>query len=239
MNSARRALLAATIGALLPARGRAQPADCGGGALPPRFTLLFDARATRGPFTLDGDNELSFDHDGGRYWLRSKLRSLLFNAEQRSQGAIDGAVLRPAEYVENLPRRPARITRLDWRAGTVQLSGAEQPAPIPPLLQDRLSLLLQVAQRLRAAPQESAPIELPVAGARSVSVYRFERRGAEALALPAGRTDTLKLERPLAAEHDRIELWLAPSLCWLPVRLRFTDDKGQVIDNRLREARVG
>jgi hypothetical protein len=43
----------------------------------------------------------------------------------------------------------------------------------------------------------------------------------------------------MAAEHDRIEVWLAPSLCWLPARLRFTDDKGQVIDNRLREARVG
>jgi hypothetical protein len=72
-------------------------------------------------------------------------------------------------------------------------------------------------------------------------VYRFERRGGEALALPPpiGRTDTHRLERAMTAEHDRIELWLAPSLCWLPVRLRFTDDKGQVIDNRLREARIG
>jgi hypothetical protein len=37
-------------------------------------------------------------------------------------------------------------------------------------------------------------------------------------------------------DDDRIEVWLAPSLCWLPVRIRYSDHKGGVIDHRLRAA---
>jgi hypothetical protein len=41
----------------------------------------------------------------------------------------------------------------------------------------------------------------------------------------------------MTAEHDGIEVWVAPQLCWLPVRLRFADDRGQVVQNQLRAAR--
>jgi hypothetical protein len=35
-----------------------------------------------------------------------------------------------------------------------------------------------------------------------------------------------------------MEVWLAPRLCSLPVRLRFADDKGLVIDQQLRAVHV-
>ena len=43
----------------------------------------------------------------------------------------------------------------------------------------------------------------------------------------------VRLER-LPAPGGAMEIWLAPSLCWLPVRLRYTDERGLVVDNRLR-----
>jgi len=118
-------------------------------------------------------------------------------------------------------------------------ANAGQPALAPPDLQDRLSLLVQAGQLLRLALEGAPPaaIEIPVAGARRISTYRLVLRGAETLDLPAGRIETWKLERPRDNEHDGLEAWVAPSLCWLPVRLRFTDERGTVIENRLRAAR--
>jgi hypothetical protein len=173
-------------------------------------------------------------------------------------------LLIPAEFVERSGRRDPRTVRIEGAGGRVSFSAnAGEPATAPAGLQDKLSLLLQAGQQLRialdgAAPGASgasgasasaaagahtntaaakAPIDLPVAGARRISTYRLLLRGAETLDLPAGRIETWKLERPRDAEHDGLEAWVAPSLCWLPVRLRFTDERGTVIENRLRAAR--
>lgn len=227
--------------------------------LPPKVRLEFSAQATLGPLTLDGDTELAFQHGDERYTLRSDTRAPLFSATQRSSGRIvvegvAGArrvLLLPAEFVERSGRRDPRLVRME-SGGRVSFSANEdEPAVAPAGLQDRLSLLIQAGQQLRidgmtssaSSPAGSATekakrvIELPVAGARRIATYRLLLRGAETLELPAGRIETWKLERPRDAEHDGLEAWFAPSLCWLPVRLRFTDERGTVIENRLRAAR--
>lgn len=243
----RRRLLGALVAGLaLPLRpGRAQlggtpPCDAAT-ALPPRFRLDYLAQASRGPLTLDGENDLAFETDGTRYTLRSATRSVLFTGEQVSRGTLktEGAtaLLVPGRYEERRGRREPRNVDIDWPRQTVRFSAnVDHPAATQPRLQDRLSLLVQAGQQLRAQATPAA-VALPVAGARQVSTYRLELRGAEPLDLPIGRIDTLRLERPLDAEHDGLEIWIAPSLCWLPVRLRFTDDRGQVVQNQLRAAR--
>lgn len=235
--------------------------------LPPQFRLAFAAQATLGPLALDGDTELTFQRNDDRYTLRSETRAPMFGAEQRSAGrmTVDGAasarrlLLMPADFVERSGRRDPRTVRIEGAGGRVSFSAnAGQPATAPAGLQDKLSLLVQAGQQLRvvietgalapsgAAPQPGASadaaaskavIELPVAGARRISTYRLMLKGTETLDLPAGRIETWKLERPRDAEHDGLEAWVAPSLCWLPVRLRFTDERGTVIENRLRAAR--
>lgn len=235
--------------------------------LPPQFRLDFSAQATLGPLSLDGDTELTFQRSDGRYTLRSDTRAPMVGAEQRSSGRIvvEGAagtrrvLLMPAEFVERSGRREPRTVRIEEAGGRVSFSAnAGQPATAPAGLQDRLSLLVQAGQQLRigiesgalaasgAAPQagasgeaaaSKAAIDIPVAGARRISTYRLLLRGAETLDLPAGRIETWKLERPRDADHDGLEAWVAPALCWLPVRLRFTDERGTVIENRLRAAR--
>jgi hypothetical protein len=182
-------------------------------------------------------NELVFTTEGTRYTLRSVTRSVLFSAEQDSAGERVGALLRPHEYHERSPRRPLRTTRIDWQADRVTFSAnADGTTATLPRLQDRLSLLVSAGQQLRAQQGKGA-IELPVAGARHISLYRFELRGIETLELPIGRLEAHRIERPRDAEHDGIEVWIAPSLCWLPVKMRFVDDRGQVVQNQLRAAR--
>jgi len=237
------ASVAASVAAGIPAAAAAgdgagtAPTCTARAPLPPRFRLEYVAKASRGPLSLEGENELVFTTEGTRYTLRSATRSVLFSAEQDSAGDMVGAMLRPHEYHERSPRRPPRTTRIDWQAGRVTFSAnADGATATQPRLQDRLSLLVSAGQQLRLQ-QGTGAVEMAVAGARHVSLYRFELRGIETLDLPIGRVEAHRLERPISAAHDGIDVWIAPALCWLPVKMRFVDDRGQVVQNQLRAAR--
>jgi hypothetical protein len=57
----------------------------------------------------------------------------------------------------------------------------------------------------------------------------------ETLNLPYGDLPSVKLLRTPRRDFDqRIELWLAPSLGYLPVRLRITNANGDFVDQLLR-----
>lgn len=52
--------------------------------------------------------------------------------------------------------------------------------------------------------------------------------------LPAGPVSARLLRREPRHPHDsRVELWLAPALAHLPVRIRITQANGDVADQRL------
>lgn len=207
---------------------------CPGTSWPPPFRFDYDARATRGFLSLSGDSMLTLTRDADGYALVSETTAgVWFSARQSSSGRFAEAGVVPTAYSERNGGRPLMTTRLDWADGRVSFSASNEIVPTQPQMQDRLSLLLQLGWALRA---KAATFALPVAGVRGSSIYHFEPRGAETVETPAGRFQTVKLERPLDASDDRLEVWLAPSLCSLPVKVRFTDRKGMVITNELRAA---
>jgi hypothetical protein len=104
-------------------------------------------------------------------------------------------------------------------------------------MQDRLTLQLQLGWLLRREPATPA-LEVPVAGVRRASVYHFARRGVEPLSLPGGTLETIRLERTDPVD-DHLEVWIAPTLCWSPARIRYRDTDGGVVDQKLRAARFG
>ena len=54
------------------------------------------------------------------------------------------------------------------------------------------------------------------------------------LALPLGEQATVALRREPRRRYDQaIELWFAPALGYLPVRIRITQPNGDVLDQRL------
>ena len=56
------------------------------------------------------------------------------------------------------------------------------------------------------------------------------------LDLPFGETATLKLSRQPRREFDqKVELWYAPALGYLPVRSRITQANGDFVDQQLSE----
>lgn len=236
MTAAIRTAAYVAVVALCPAALGAE-LSCGSGAsLDTSIRLEYTVTASRSPLTLAGDGTVTYQRNGDRYSMTSSLRAIgVFDAQQRSEGVVVGDGLVPSTFSHRSGSRPPLAVDFDWQAGQVTFrpSGATEPAR--PGMQDRLSLLLQLPWLLRANPGASG-FELPVAGHRRGFTYRFVARGLETLDLPAGRFETIRFERQPEQGDELLEVWLAPRLCSLPVRVRFTGDSGLVVDQRLRSA---
>jgi hypothetical protein len=145
-----------------------------------------------------------------------------------SRGAIDAAAgLAPERFVLREPRRGALAANFDREARRITYSGPPVVHALPDGAQDRLSWLVQLAAIVAADPARhgaaGAEIDLFVAGARGdADAWRFDALGAQTLELPDGAAiQTLAYARAARRAYDvRIEVWLAPSLAFLPVRLR-------------------
>lgn len=224
----------------------------GATSLPPPFRLLYNVRVERGMLGFTGDNELRFEIDGGRYALTSQTQAtVLYEARQSSRGAVAAGGLQPIVYAESRTRRAEQTVRFDRDAGEVIFSANDTREPIARQVQDRLSLLVEVSRRIAAAKPGNS-IDVPVAGVRRIENYSLRNGGRESIDVPAGRFDVIKLERdpqkiarangagaPRGAREDRLQMWIAPSLCGLPVRVRYEDEHGLVVDNTLKAANFG
>ena len=72
-----------------------------------------------------------------------------------------------------------------------------------------------------------------VVGPRAADIWVIGVVGEERLTLPGGELATLKLVRNPSREFDqRLELWMAPSLGYLPARLRITETNGDYVDQK-------
>ncbi len=232
----RRLALVAALASGLHGVAAAAEAQCTDGApLAGSLRLDYAVTASRSVLTLNGDGTITYRRQGDTYELASTLQAFgIFEASQQSRGMVSSGGLVPQAYVQRTGRRTPRTATLNWTAGKVSFSAAKERYPTQPQMQDRLSLLLQLAWRLQREPAARL-IVLPVAGVKHTSTYRFEAVAAETITVAAGRFDTMKFERHKDEDDDdALEVWLAPALCGVPVKLRFADDKGTVIEQKLR-----
>jgi hypothetical protein len=229
--------LSAGFAAAMPAAGA--ELACGADApLSYSVRLEYAVTATRSVLSLTGDGVFEYRRQGDSYRIESSVIAVgIFEAQQTSTGSVRTQGLVPRRFTLQSSRRPPRSIDFDWAARRVTFSHTGNSEPTQPQMQDRLSLMLQLAWRHRSDPGLSSA-EMPVAGPRHVATYVFRSQGTEAVTVPAGRFDAVKFERHKESSDDEFEVWLAPELCSLPVRLRFSDDKGLVIEQRLSAVRA-
>jgi hypothetical protein len=95
---------------------------------------------------------------------------------------------------------------------------------------------LQLGALIAGEPKKfpaGTSISIQTASAREAEPWVFTVEGAEPLALPGGTLDTLKLTRNPRKEFDqKVELWLAPGMDYVPVRLRLTQPNGDWVDQQ-------
>ena len=70
---------------------------------------------------------------------------------------------------------------------------------------------------------------------REAEMWSFKVEGTEQVSLPLGDLQALRLRRLPRREFDQlIDLWFAPSLSFLPVRIRLQQANGDVADQRAK-----
>ena len=207
--------------------------------IPPPQRLLFDVSGEAKKFSYSASAELLWQHDGQRYQARQEIRVLLLGARtQTSEGAISDGGLRPQRFADRA--RSEQAAHFDYAQGRVTFSANTPAAAMVAGTQDRLSVFVQLGALLAAAPERypsGTRISLATVGARAADVWAFTVEGTETLDLPAGAMTALKLQRLPRRDHDydqKAELWLAPALGYLPVRIRITQANGDFADLRLR-----
>lgn len=189
-------------------------------------------------------------HDGRQYELHSLTDTVglvaLFRSAQidwRSQGRMTAAGLQPVEFSAKKRGQLDGAAQFDWAQMRLQLSGRERQESrelaLLPASQDLLSMFYQLAMALPSlrqlaeprtrAARSAATFVMPVTNGRKLLPYQFEVKGEENLQLPRlGTRQTLHVHT--RAGEQLIDIWLDVQLHGLPVKIRYTDNKGDAYD---------
>lgn len=214
----------------------ALPAD--GSALAQHMALRFTVEGFVKGMQYHASAQLQWQTDGYTYQARQSISAFLLGSlEQTSTGLFTPQGLQPLQFVDRrLAKR--RTVNLDWSAQQALFEPERTPTPIGPGTQDRLSVFLQLAAMLQAMPNLRAPgtrIDIPTLGARRMQIWSFVVEGEALLDLPDGPVTTLRLHRlPQAGDDETAQLWLSPTLGYVPVRMHMKEGNGDVMDLTLK-----
>lgn len=206
-------------------------------ALPAPARLTFEVTGQAKRFDYRASAELLWQHDGHSYQARQQIKAFLVGTRaQGSTGRITAAGLVPQRFVDQSRRE--KSAELDFSAGQARFTPAAAPAPIGDGAQDRLSVFFQLSALLAAAPEHyptGSEITFTTVGSNDAERWTFRVQALENLELPLGTLAALHLERlPRHAGDQQAALWLAPTLGYLPARIRLTQANGDFADLRLQ-----
>ena len=197
--------------------------------------LHYRVNATARGIALAGQGELVWRHDGREYEARLEVSApLLPKRIQHSTGRITPDGLAPLRFSDKARTEQAAHFQRDQ--GKVSFSNNQPDAALLPGAQDRLSVLLQLGALIAGDPGRFGPgstIEIQTAGTHDAEIWLFTVEGEEQLQLPGGAVRSLKLIRNPRKQFDqKVELWLAPAMDYVPVRLRLTQPNGDSVDQQ-------
>ena len=204
--------------------------------LPAPMRLEFDVVGQAKGFHYNASALLLWQHDGQHYQAHQEVRVMLLGVRtQTSVGEVSALGLLPQRFGDK--SRSEQAAHFDYAQGRATFSANTPPAAIAPGAQDRLSIFIQLGALLAAAPERypvGTHIRMATVSARAADVWSFSVEGPETLELPVGTVQALKLQRLPRQDYDqKAELWLSPSLGYLPARIRITQTNGDMVDLRL------
>ena len=199
---------------------------------PPSMRLRYAVTSSQFPYAAQG--ELVWQHDASSYSARLEISILMFARVQTSQGALSAQGLEPQRFGDKV--RSEVTAHFERAKGKVRFSANTPDVPLQPGAQDQLSVFLQLAALLAAAPQnypEGSTLAFQAIGPRSAEDWVFTVGALESLHLPGGTISALRLTRPPAAQNAPSgEIWLAPALGYMPVRILLRQGNGDTVDQR-------
>ena len=210
-------------------------------ALPPRVDLVYRAYLGTQGFML-GDATYRFEHDGNRYRISTvgQARGLaaLFvhgTGKIESRGLITPAGLKPLEFaIERGSAGRREIAYFNWDGETVSLNDGQTEDLAAPAF-DPLTILWQP---YFSPPTGANQITFSLATTRKVTRYTLTREGDETLSWAQGKVETERWHRRSDDGKTEAWFWLAPSLHYIPVKMRITQTSRGTLEARLDSIRV-
>ena len=214
-------------------------------SLPGSARLQYKVLGTSKGLNYFADSELNWNITGDHYEAAMKVSALFVGSRSMtSSGSVTPTGLAPTRFADKYKSELA--AHFDADKGKVTFSANTPDVPWMEGAQDRVSIFLQLGGMLAAGPGGlggSGPAGFPVGssitvytvGPRDADTWTFLVEAAEQLNLPGGDMATLKLTRKPRREYDqKVEVWYAASLGYLPVRNRITQANGDFVDQQLK-----
>jgi hypothetical protein len=182
---------------------------------------------------LYGSARVQWQREESRYQVRVDLSLALFRVSMISQGEVRSDVLLPQVYEEQFPWGSRRLA---FDGAFVRFDNGVQLAQ-PPALQDTASQFVELSHRFssgRAELKVGQQVNLWLARPQGMALWTYDVVEEELLQTPElGPVSAFHLRpRPIANPTGVItaELWFAPSLQYLPVRVRIDLGEGNFVD---------
>jgi hypothetical protein len=194
----------------------------------------------RGP--VEGSAQVEWVREGEHYQVHldaiiGLAVAPLFTRRMSSDGVLGADGLAPRRYDEETRRAFAapRRAELRFERDAVWLADGKRREAWPGV-QDSASQFVQLTWRFRVHPELLAvgnTIEVPLALPASIDRWVYDVVGSETIHAPFGGVEAfhLKPRRVARAGGDMTaEIWFAPSLEYLPVRIRIHQDAETFVD---------
>ncbi len=209
--------------------------------LPPSADLLYAVTAKHSGLTLKGNTRIRWTASSNRFDIAVETKAGLLGTmlASHSEGTVSEYGLAPLKLTEKRFRKPPHTVTFGREDRMIRFSESASTYPIKGGEQDRTSISWQLVSIARAAPDRLTPgseLKFVVAGRKEAEIWSFRVMGPKTVSTPMGNVTAIhisKLPSP-SREQQQLDLWLAPSLEWYPVRILFKDSNGTDLDQVLQ-----
>ena len=208
--------------------------------LPPRVDLAYTVFLGTQGFMI-GEATYRFEHTGNQYRIATVgqargLAALLIRGQGKleSHGLITPTGLQPQEFaIERGSRERREVAVFDWESGVVTLHDQNAVALELPTY-DPLALMWQAY----FSPPTSDEQSFNIATTRRVMRYTVTREGTERITWAQGEIDTERWHRRSDDGKTDGYAWLAPTLHYVPVKMRIVATNRGTLEALLDSIRI-
>lgn len=156
--------------------------------------------------------------------------------QAKGEGRIGPGGFLPDRYTHKTPRGKEEVSTFDYEKEKIFYSSLKEPLLLPKGVQDRLSFMIQLAWMMKVDPDRfflGGSLRVPMAGRNKIEDVDFQVLDDSDVILPGGvlvPAVHLSSAREGANYKGRIDVWLDKTDRLLPVRIRFEEVRGQVLD---------
>jgi hypothetical protein len=209
---------------------------------PPSAKLFYFIKADIKGLNIEGSGLIEWDKSAEKYSINSETRTPLTGIliAEKSEGLIESTGLVSEIFSIKRFRKELITTRLDRKNRQIHYQSNATPSTLEGSEQDRLSVVWQLLSLARTTPTKfsaGSKHKLLVVGSHDSDAWIFEVKKTQRIQTGLGEVDAIPINRIASENPDAqsIEIWLAPSLDWYPVKIRISEKNGDYVEQSLEK----